>query len=91
MADDNSVEITFAASTDEALAGIVEIRDALAGLTAPVAGLGGSLGRMGETFGAALPVDKLDQCKKGFSELGTATERAGGNSGKSGPRSDFCR
>ena len=36
MADDNSVEIRFSAATDDALAGIEQIRDALAGLTAPV-------------------------------------------------------
>jgi hypothetical protein len=36
MANDNEVEIRFSASTDDALAGIERIRQALSGLTAPV-------------------------------------------------------
>ena len=59
MADDNDVEIRFGASTDDALAGIAQIRAALAGLTEPVRGLDGSLGQLGDAFGSALPVDKL--------------------------------
>ena len=31
MADDNAVEIRFGAATDDALAGIAEVREALAG------------------------------------------------------------
>ncbi len=43
MADDNSVEIRFAASADEALAGIEQIREALQGLTDPVKNINGQM------------------------------------------------
>jgi uncharacterized protein YnzC (UPF0291/DUF896 family) len=76
MADDNDVEIHFGASTDDALAGIAQVRDSLAGLTAPVAGLGSSLGRLSEAFGAALPADKLSECAKAFADMGTAAQRS---------------
>jgi hypothetical protein len=75
MADDNDVEIRFGASTDDALAGIAQVRAALAGLTEPVSGLGGSLGRLGDAFGSALPLDKLSQAAKGFDDLSTAAQR----------------
>ncbi|MGD0023412.1 MAG: hypothetical protein ABSC37_02130 [Xanthobacteraceae bacterium] len=76
MADDSDVEIRFGASTDDALAAIAQVRDALIGLTAPVSGLGGSLDRLGDTFGAALPVDKIAQCVRGLGDVGTAAQRA---------------
>jgi hypothetical protein len=76
MADDNKVEIRFGAATDEAIAGIAEIRDALTRLTALVGGLDGNLGRLGDTFGAALPVSQLSQCAKAFGEMGTAAQRS---------------
>jgi hypothetical protein len=75
MADDSDVEIRFGASTDDALAGIAEIRAALAGLAAPVEGLGGRLNRLGDAFGAALPTDKLSQASKSFADLGRASEQ----------------
>ena len=43
MPEETSVQINFGASTDEAIAGIAQIREALSGLTAPVAGLSGTL------------------------------------------------
>ncbi len=76
MADDNDVEIHFGASTEDALAGIAQIQGALAGLTEPVRGLGGSLNQLGNTFGSALPVDKIVQCASAFAELGKAAERS---------------
>jgi len=78
MADDNEVEIRFGASTDDALAGIAQIRDALSGLTAPVSGLSGTLDRMGDTFGAALPLDQINQCAKGLGSVGAAAQSAAG-------------
>jgi len=75
MADDNNLRISFSASTAEALAGIAEIRDALSALTAPIGGLGTSLDRLGGTFGAALPADKIVQCVKAMGDLGTASQR----------------
>jgi hypothetical protein len=72
MADDNSVEIRFSASTEDALAAIADIRDGLTGLTAPVSGLGSNLDRLGETFNSALPLDLLAQAKSGFGETGNA-------------------
>jgi hypothetical protein len=74
MADDNDVEIRFGASIDDALDGIAQIRSALTGLTEPVSGLGGSLNRLGDAFGAALPVDRLTQCAKAFGDLGSAAD-----------------
>lgn len=76
MADDNSVVITFGASTDEALAGIAQVRSALAELTAPVGGLSGKLDGLGNTFAAALPPSQLQQCVKAFGEMGTAASRS---------------
>ena len=43
MANDNSVEIRFGASTDEALAGIAQIRAALQGLTDPIKDINGQM------------------------------------------------
>lgn len=76
MADDNTVAISFSASTDDALAGIARVREALGGLATPVSGLSGNLARLGETFGAALPLDELNECVQGFGNLGTAAQRA---------------
>jgi len=75
MADDNTVEISFGADIDDALAGIERVRDALGGLTAPVRGLDSSLGRLGEAFGDAIPPDALAQIASGFADLGTAAGR----------------
>ena len=74
MADDTDVEIRFGASTDDALAGIAQIRAALAQLTEPVRGLDGSLDQLGETFGSALPIDKLNQIIRAFGDLGKAAD-----------------
>jgi hypothetical protein len=76
MADDNTVAISFSASTDDALAGIAQIRNALLALTTPVTGLGSSLDRMGDTFGAALPTDKIAQCVSGLGDVGATAKAA---------------
>jgi hypothetical protein len=76
MADDNSVEIQFSASTDGALAGIAQVRDALLALTAPISGLGTNLDRLGDTFGGALPIDKINQCAKSLGDVGAAARAA---------------
>ena len=76
MADDNAVEIRFGADTDDALAGIEEVRAALSGLTEPVRGLGDNLSQMGTMFGAALPSDKLSQAAKSFGELGSQAQNS---------------
>jgi hypothetical protein len=75
MADDTAVEIRFGADTDDALAGIAEVREALGGLTAPVRGLDGSLGRLSQAFGNALPTAALSQAVKDFNNLGDAAAR----------------
>ncbi len=74
MADDNRVDITFAASTDDVLSGIGDVRDGLASLTAPVEALRGSLGGMAEAFGAALPADKIAQSASALSNVATAAK-----------------
>lgn len=76
MADDTTVEITFGANTDEALAAIEQIRDALSGLTTPVRNLDGSLGRLSAAFASALPADMLSQTVEAFADLGNQTARA---------------
>ncbi len=78
MVDDNNVVISFSASTDDALDGIADIREGLAGLTAPVSGLSGSLGRLGDTFTASLPLDLLAQCANGLGSIGSAAQGAAG-------------
>jgi hypothetical protein len=78
MADDNQVEIRFGASTDDALAGIAQVRDALAGLTRPVSTLGSSLDQLGEIFGSALPVDQIAQCADSLGKVGAAAQSATG-------------
>ena len=78
MADDNVVQISFGASTDDALDGIAQVREGLANLAAPVGGLAGNLDRLGQTFGTALPLDLIKQCAKGFGDVGTAAQGAAG-------------
>ena len=75
MADDNTVEIRFGAATDDALAGIAEVREALEGLTTPVRGLQNNLGGLNAAFAAALPADMLTQAVNAFSDLGNQTAR----------------
>jgi hypothetical protein len=76
MADDNAVEIRFSATTDDALAGIAQVRDALGTLTAPVRGLDGSLGRLNAAFAGALPANAVAQLVKDFGELGSEAARS---------------
>jgi hypothetical protein len=76
MADDSSIVITFSASTDDVLAGIAEIRSALAGLTATVSGMSGNLSQLNAAFNAALPVGQINQCAKGLSSMGAAAREA---------------
>ncbi len=71
MADDNQVEIRFSAATDDALAGIEQVCDALTGLTAPVRGVDASIGRLNAAFGAMAPADTLSQLAKSFGDIGS--------------------
>ena len=75
MADDSVVQIRFGASTDDALDGIAQVRDALAGLNAPVQNLQGVLGRLNAAFGAALPADMLSEAVEAFAGLGNQAAR----------------
>ncbi len=76
MADDNTVEISFSALTDDALAGIEQVRAALSGLTAPVRGLDDNLTQLNVAFGSALPTAALSQAVKDFGELGSQATRS---------------
>jgi len=76
MADDNTVEISFSASTDDALAGIEQVRAALSGLTAPVRGIDDNLTQLNVAFGSALPTAALSQAVKDFGELGSQATRS---------------
>lgn len=75
MADDNVVEIRFGASTDDALDGIAQVRDALAGLNAPVQNLQSVLGRLNAAFGSAVPADMLSEAIEAFEGLGNQAAR----------------
>jgi hypothetical protein len=76
MADDNTVAISFTASTDDALDGIAQIRGALAGLAAPISGLESAIDRMGDMFGAALPLSQINDVAKAVSSIGAAAQFA---------------
>jgi hypothetical protein len=76
MADDNTVAISFTASTDDALDGIAQIRGALAGLAAPISGLESAIDRMGDMFGAALPLSQIHDVAKAVSSIGAAAQFA---------------
>ena len=69
MADDNSVDIRFTASTDEALGGIAELRARLSGLGEPVKDLQGVLGQLKAAFNAATPEAMLTGAQQAFGEL----------------------
>ena len=76
MADDNRIEIQFGANTDEALAGIAQVQDSLLGLTARIKGVGASFERLGETFEAAFPVERIAESVRGVEDFGAAAQRA---------------
>lgn len=71
MADDNSVEISFSAATDDALAGIDQIRSALSGLMTPVRGLDQSATQLNNAFTNALPANALAQAANNFGNIST--------------------
>ena len=76
MADENAVEIRFSAATDDALAGIAQVREALSGLTTPVRGLDANMARLSAAFGTALPADTLTQIAKDFGDIGSEAQRS---------------
>ncbi len=77
MADDNMVEIRFGASTDDALAGIAQVRDALAGLTAPVQESQSSLGPLERRVRRGGAGRQLSEAIKAFKGLGNQAARTG--------------
>ena len=76
MADDNRVEIQFGANTDEALAGIAQVKDSLLGLSAPIKDVGASFDRLGEAVGAAFPVGRIAESAREVADFGSAAQRA---------------
>ncbi len=74
MTENGDVEIRFGASIDDALAGIDDLRSALAGLTAPVGGIGSSLDQLKQKFAAAISPDLLGEARKGLQGLAAATQ-----------------
>lgn len=76
MADDNRVEIQFGANTDGALAGIAQVEDLLLGLTVPIKDVGASFDRLGDTIGAAFPVERIAEFARGVEDFGAAAQRA---------------
>lgn len=71
MTAQNEVEIRFTASTGEVVANIEDVREALAGLTQPVAGVTGALGGLRTAFSTALQPTTLTEASKAFDSLNT--------------------
>jgi hypothetical protein len=76
MADDTNVEIIFGASTDAALAGIAEIREALVGLATSVSGVSGHVDRLNDAIGDGASAEKVTQCTQAIVGMGTAASRS---------------
>lgn len=76
MADDKNVEISFSASTDDALAGIADIKAGLTALSAAIKGMSGQLDRLPATFAAAFPAGQVSQCAKEVASIGAAARDA---------------
>jgi hypothetical protein len=76
MADDNRVEIEFGAKTDEALAGVAQVEDSLLGLAAPIKNVGASFDRLGDTIGAAFPVERIAESAREVENFGASAQRA---------------
>jgi hypothetical protein len=76
MADDNSVEIKFSASTDEAVTGIEQVHEYLSDLAEPLTGLTSSAEQLGKAFSAGLPLDLLANLKSGVDDAGAAVRNA---------------
>jgi hypothetical protein len=71
MTDDNAVEIRFSAATDDALAGLEEVRSALRGMAAPVGDINAKLAALNAAFGGLLPPATLDQIAQSFANIGS--------------------
>ena len=69
MAEQNEVQIRFAASTGEVVTKIEDVREALAGLTQPVASVTGALGRLRSAFATALSPSTVTEASKAFDGL----------------------
>jgi hypothetical protein len=76
MADDNSVQIRFGAATDDAVAGIADVRAALSGLTGTLAAVSGETRQMSGNFTAAMPVRQINQCAEGLRSIGASARQA---------------
>jgi hypothetical protein len=70
MANDKAVEIRFSAATDDALAGIEEVRNALGAMTAPVGDVNAKLAALNTAFGSILPPETLNQIAQSFANIG---------------------
>ena len=90
MADDNTVEISFTASTEDALDGIAQIRQGLAGLTASVSGMNSSVGRLGDGISAALSAGQLSGCAKAFGDMAAAAQQSALQVRQIGTETSFC-
>ncbi|HEX4043217.1 MAG TPA: hypothetical protein VHY10_16080 [Xanthobacteraceae bacterium] len=76
MADDNTVQIRFIASTDDALAAITQILAGLTALIAAIRSTNGNLGQLSSAFTSALPVTQINQCAKALGSIGSAAQDA---------------
>lgn len=76
MADDNSVQIKFSASTDDALAGISEIQAGLSALIGAIRGIESNLSQFKGAVTGAFPVTQINQCAKALDSVGAAAREA---------------
>jgi len=76
MANDNSVEIRFSAATDDVIAGIDQVREALSGVTEPVERVKDSLAQLNAALGGALPASTLAQISSSFADISTQAQRS---------------
>jgi hypothetical protein len=74
MADDNTVQIKFGASTEELLAAVGLVRAALSGLTEPIIGLAADFKHLGDSLNA----DQVNQAAKAVGDIGAAARSAAG-------------
>jgi hypothetical protein len=66
---DNTVQVTFSATTDELVSGVALVKDTIAGLAGGLDDINGKLDRVAEQFGKAFSVEGLKNCVGSMAEL----------------------
>ncbi|MGA8499668.1 MAG: hypothetical protein WB764_29585 [Xanthobacteraceae bacterium] len=66
---DNTVQVTFGATTDELVSGVARVKDTIAGLAGGLDDINGKLDRVAEQFGKAFSVEGLKNCVTSMAEF----------------------